>query len=90
MKDLIDERNIREKSQRSIIKSYNVHYMTQEEIQEKEREREEQETMQLINSVLEKDHVHEIGHLVEKERKEAEHTMEQLTEEQIEKLLGES
>ena len=90
MKDLIDERNIREKSQRSIIKSYNVHYMTQEEIQKKEREREEQETMQLINSVLEKDNVHEIGRLVEKERKEAEHTMEQLTEEQIEKLLGES
>ena len=31
MKDMIDERNFREKCARSIVKSYNVHYMTKEE-----------------------------------------------------------
>lgn len=33
MKDLIDERNFKEKSARSIVKGYNVHYMTKEEIE---------------------------------------------------------
>ena len=32
MRDLIDERNRREKLKNSIIKGYNVHYVTQEEL----------------------------------------------------------
>lgn len=34
MKDLIDERDEKEKIQRSIIKRWNVHYITQEELEE--------------------------------------------------------
>lgn len=34
MKDLIDERDEKEKIQRSIIKRWNVHYVTQEELEE--------------------------------------------------------
>lgn len=33
MKDLIDERNFREKCSRSIVKGYNVHYVTKEELE---------------------------------------------------------
>lgn len=31
MQDMIDKRNFKEKCARSIVKGYNVHYMTQEE-----------------------------------------------------------
>ena len=34
MKDLIDERNRKEKMQNSILKWWNVHYMTPEELEE--------------------------------------------------------
>ena len=37
MRDMIDERDYRERSSRSIVKSYNVHYMTTEELAEQER-----------------------------------------------------
>ena len=37
MRDMIDERDYRERSSRSIVKSYNVHYMTAEELAEQER-----------------------------------------------------
>lgn len=37
MKDLIDERNFREKCARSIVKGYNVHYMTRQEMEAKEQ-----------------------------------------------------
>ena len=33
MRDLIDERDFREKCARSIVKNYNVHYMTKEEVE---------------------------------------------------------
>lgn len=35
MKDMIDKRNFREKCARSIVKGYNVHYVTQEELDAK-------------------------------------------------------
>jgi len=41
MKDMIDERNFRERSSRSIVKGYNVHYMTQEELAMQQQQEEE-------------------------------------------------
>ena len=38
MRDLIDERNRREKLKNSIIKGYNVHYVTQEELARQKEE----------------------------------------------------
>lgn len=49
MRDLIDERNRREKIQRSVIKRYNVHYITKEELerqQESEEERRAREALE--------------------------------------------
>ncbi len=43
MRDLIDERNFREKCSRSIVKGYNVHYMTQEEIDAQNKAKQEKE-----------------------------------------------
>ena len=45
MRDLIDERNRREKLKNSIIKGYNVHYVTQEE--ERKRQQEAAERLRL-------------------------------------------
>lgn len=45
MEDLIDKRNKKEKIARSIIKSWNVHYITEEELQAK-RDQEEQQQRQ--------------------------------------------
>ncbi len=41
MRDLIDERNRREKLKNSIIKGYNVHYVTQEELARQKRKKSE-------------------------------------------------
>ena len=43
MRDMIDERNDRERSSRSIVKGYNVHYMTPEELAERERQKMQKE-----------------------------------------------
>ncbi len=40
MKDMIDERNFHEQCARSIVKSYNVHYLTAEEAEAQKREKE--------------------------------------------------
>ncbi len=53
MGDLIDERNRREKIRRSVIKRYNVHYITQEELerqQETEEEKRVRETMEHLQA----------------------------------------
>ena len=42
MKDMIDERNFREKCAKSIVKWYNVHYTVPEETAEKPAEAEEE------------------------------------------------
>ncbi len=47
MKDKIDERNFKEKVARSIIKRYNVHYISQEEL-DRQRVQEEREKAQEI------------------------------------------
>lgn len=40
MQDMIDKRNFKEKCARSIVKGYNVHYMTQEETKALQAEKE--------------------------------------------------
>lgn len=47
MRDMIDERNDRERSSRSIVKGYNVHYMTPEELAERERQKMQKEEQKL-------------------------------------------
>lgn len=49
MRDLIDERNRREKLKNSIIKGYNVHYVTQEELRVKKRKKSEKGSRKLRN-----------------------------------------
>ena len=50
MRDLIDERNRREKLKNSIIKGYNVHYVTQEELaRQKEEEKIQFQMIQNLN-----------------------------------------
>jgi len=91
MRDLIDERNYRERVSNSIIKSYNVHYMSEEEqaeeaarklIEQMKREEEEKRRRTIEQAV-------EI-----RSRKEYTHQQDNLddnplTKEQIEKILGE-
>ena len=47
MRDLIDERNRREKLKNSIIKGYNVHYVTQEELARQKEEEDLQKSIEL-------------------------------------------
>lgn len=49
MRDLIDERNRREKLKNSIIKGYNVHYVTQEELARQKRKKSEKGSRKLRN-----------------------------------------
>lgn len=42
MRDVIDERDFRERSSRSIVKGYNIHYMTPEEMAAQNRKRAEE------------------------------------------------
>lgn len=52
--DRIDERNFREKIKKSIIKSWNIHYMTKEDLERKQQEEEDlkkaQEIMDRLNN----------------------------------------
>ena len=48
MRDKIDERNFREKIAKSIIKSYNVHYISQEDMEQKRREEEQQKVREIV------------------------------------------
>ena len=51
MKDLIRERNEKEKMERSVIKWWNVHYMTPEDLQKTEKE-----DLQINEILSRKDH----------------------------------
>lgn len=91
MKDLIDERNFREKCARSIVKGYNVHYMTPEEIEAMRLAKtsasvEEQKPEIATENVTEIDErwadIPSAGY-GQKEEKDP------VTKEQIEKILGE-
>lgn len=57
MEDLIDKRNRKEKIARSVIKRWNVHYITEEELREKlaqEEAQRRQEELKRTNEVLER------------------------------------
>ena len=86
MKDLIDERNFREKCARSIVKWYNVRYVMPEETEEKPVETEkEAHTESDSKGVLEDEsrwaHIPSAGYGKKKEN-------DPVTEEQIRRILG--
>ncbi|MCM1258359.1 MAG: hypothetical protein NC307_10975 [Roseburia sp.] len=86
MRDMIDERNERERSSRSIVKSYNVHYMTAEELAEQERLR-NQANEQPAASIPEE--VPQDTPSQEPVKEEKNLSDDPVTQEQIEKILGE-
>ena len=47
--DGIDERNFREKVKRSIIKNWNIHYISKEELNRKKRQEELQKAQEIID-----------------------------------------
>lgn len=47
--DRIDERNFREKVKKSIIKSWNIHYISKEELNRKKQEEELQHAQEIID-----------------------------------------
>ncbi|MCI8875236.1 MAG: hypothetical protein HFI77_04130 [Lachnospiraceae bacterium] len=86
MRDMIDERNDRERSSRSIVKGYNVHYMTPEELAERERQKMQKEEQKAAPApVLEPEKAQETETLEGEERDSS----DPVTQEQIAKILGE-
>lgn len=86
MRDLIDERNFREKSKNSIIKGYNVHFMTKEELdaqKAKEAGAQAEEGAGMAERAA--------GNTQDKqeEKELSVREREHVTEEQIRKILGE-
>lgn len=86
MKDLIDERNFREKCARSIIKGYNVRYVMPEETEEKPMEAAEEVQEGLAaGNVLDDEsrwaHIPSAGYGKMKDN-------DPVTEEQIRQILG--
>lgn len=90
MKDLIDERNFREKCARSIIKGYNVNYITKEEAEAQkavlEEKQEEIAAAPVTTENLEDEsrwaHIPSAGYGKVKDN-------DPVTEEQIQKILRE-
>lgn len=92
-KDMIDERDFREKCSKSIVKGYNVHYITKEEL----------EAARLANAQEEESSMESGGNAAVMQDNEAMHEEAQeflsgygswrdddpVTREQIEKILGE-
>lgn len=74
MKDLIDERNRMEKLRNSIIKRFNVHYVTQEELarqrEEEERKRQQEAAEQKQKEAAAKEAAMEIERRRELEQRE--------------------
>ena len=88
MRDLIDERDFREKCARSIVKNYNVHYMTKEEVEEQQIEK-AKEIMEdakygVIKEIVGQAEQQEHAAAADKQEK-----IDPVTEEQIRKILGE-
>lgn len=87
MRDLIDERNFKEMCSRSIVKGYNVHYMTQEEI----------DAQKLAKQEKEAEKPKETRHRYKSKEKALDAALElygmdpndPVTREQIEQILGE-
>ncbi len=89
MRDLIDERNFREKCARSIVKNYNVHYITQEELETQQlkqaKEVVEQAKYGAFNEIISSLDIQEDSPSVEEPTEER----DPISEEQIRKILGE-
>lgn len=89
MRDLIDERNFREKCARSIVKNYNVHYITQEELTKQQLEQAndivEQAKYGMVNEIVNQANREETPSHAAYEEEEK----DPVTEEQIRKILGE-
>lgn len=86
MRDMIDERNYREQSSRSIVKGYNVHYMTPEELAEQERLKNQANEPKAEPAPVE---APEEAKEQETAAKEEILSNDPVTQEQIEKILGE-
>ena len=76
MRDLIDERDFREKCARSIVKNYNVHYMTKEEVEEQQIEK----AKEIVGQTEQQEHA---------AAADKQEEIDPVTEEQIRKILGE-
>lgn len=91
MKDLIDERNFKEQCARSIVKSYNVHYLTEEEIRAEQIAKEKQ--MQELHQVEEEEEEMETISDRWADMPSANYgkhlDTDPVTQEQIEQILGE-
>lgn len=85
MRDMIDERDYRERSSRSIVKGYNVHYMTPEELAEQERQKNQAEPETV--PMPEEEPKEEVQ--PQKQEEEVSKSQENVTQEQIAKILGE-
>lgn len=90
MKDLIDQRNFKEKCARSIVKSYNVRYVANEEPKQKEEDlnakSQNQENTTGQDKVFEADERY--AH-VPSSQYGTTSVQDPVTKEQIEKILGE-
>ena len=91
MKDLIDERNFKEQCARSIVKSYNVHYLTEEEVeaQQSAKEKKMQELHQAEEMSEEMDRVSDKWADVPSANYGKHLDTDPVTQEQIERILGE-
>lgn len=93
MEDFIDKRNFREMCSRSIVKGYNVHYTTKEELEaqqlltrmEEEKRRKMETTMSAAKEIPPAEKETELPSAHYGEREET----DPVTKEQIEKILGE-
>ncbi len=87
MRDLIDERDFREKCARSIVKNYNVHYMTKEEVEEQQMEKAKEIVEDAKYGVIKEI----VGQAEQQEHAAADkqEKIDPVTEEQIRKILGE-
>lgn len=91
MKDLIDERNFREKCSRSIIKNYNVHYVTQEELDAQQMQEQNEETRPQDENLksAKTEEINVSSDHASSDDMDSQDELNSVTKEQIEKILGE-
>lgn len=92
MQDMIDKRNFKEKCARSIVKGYNVHYMTQQETEALQTEKEAEKASLEKPSGSGKEMVFEADARFADQPSSTYGTTEvkdPVTKEQIEQILGE-
>lgn len=103
MKDLIEERDRKAKIQKSIIKSWNVHYMTPEELEKLEQQRAEDEVYARLEAEAAADDALRQAEVEEAKRRANEYNkltgaysgeygrqeVDSVTQGQIDRILGE-